>query len=275
MITTVADGVRGVTAARENVNLEAPGSTPAEYPRPPIGMCSWESSEPPKLADRVRILASLLIVSRLRPLECDGIARDPPKVADQVRLLARASHRLLHRAIETPRECVGRTAVFEAARPGPIPGRGSSINSISRPRSVTDSHTTLRRSETRFNSWRGHRSLGLCDPRSTDDAGARRPGDRLQPGSSGFDSHRRLLESSRPARCRGASGDLRPPMADPTTSRWLRLHRRPGAISYSYESAKYLQNLKHRWKWIMIRRETGVGVSPGVVLLRMIAIFRI
>jgi hypothetical protein len=30
-------------------------------------------------------------------------------------------------------------------------------------------------------------------PRKTD-AGARRQGDRLQPGSSGFDSHRRLLQ---------------------------------------------------------------------------------
>jgi hypothetical protein len=99
------------------------------------------------------------------PLECDGFARDPPKVADQVRLLARA---LLGRA---PRECVGRTAVFEAARPGPIPGRGTLL--ASRPRSVTDSHTTLRRSRTRFNSWRGHHFH---------DAGARRPGDRLQPG---------------------------------------------------------------------------------------------
>jgi hypothetical protein len=55
---------------------------------PSIGVCSWESSEPPKLADRVRILAPLLIC--LLPLECDGIACDPPKVVDQVRLLARA-----------------------------------------------------------------------------------------------------------------------------------------------------------------------------------------
>jgi hypothetical protein len=56
-----------------------------------------------------------------------------------------------------PRECVGRTAVFEAARPGPIPGRG--ITAVLRPRSVTDWHTTLRRSGTRFNSWRGHVSF--------------------------------------------------------------------------------------------------------------------
>ena len=69
------DGVRGVTAAREPVELEATGSTPAGYPdRKPggrdhdgertgsfTGACSWESSEPPRLADRVRLLAPLLL----------------------------------------------------------------------------------------------------------------------------------------------------------------------------------------------------------------------
>jgi len=61
----------------------------------------------------------------------------------------------------------------DAARvvdPGPMPARGTARPSrpacgcaagrgtslASRPRSVTDSHTTLRRSGTRFNSWRGH-----------------------------------------------------------------------------------------------------------------------
>ena len=67
-------GVRGVTAAREPVELEATGSTPAGHPdresrageddarRADLssGVCSWESSEPPKLADRVRLLAPLL-----------------------------------------------------------------------------------------------------------------------------------------------------------------------------------------------------------------------
>ena len=110
------------------------------------------------------------------------------------------------------------------------------------PWGVPDSHATLRRSWTRFDSWRGHfsvRSPRVCrahggirsrragfDSRAGDlirimslgcdgfaydsakvvdqvrflartslfDAGARRPGDRLQPGSSGFDSHRRLCE---------------------------------------------------------------------------------
>ncbi len=47
---------------------------------------------------------------------------------------------------------------------------------------VCRTHTTLRKSRTRFDSWRGY-----CF-----DAGARRPGNRLQPGGSGFDSHRRL-----------------------------------------------------------------------------------
>ncbi len=54
------------------------------------------------------------------PSECDGFARDSPKVADRVQFLARALLSSLN-----PRECVGRTAVFEAARPGPIPGRGA------------------------------------------------------------------------------------------------------------------------------------------------------
>ena len=70
-----SDGVRGVTAAREPVELEATGSTPAGHPdresragepdaRPAgyifRGVLLWESSEPPKLADRVQILAPLL-----------------------------------------------------------------------------------------------------------------------------------------------------------------------------------------------------------------------
>ena len=93
---------------------------------------------------------------RKRPLECAGFARDPPKVVDQVRFLARALFQ------SVPRECVGRTAVFEAARPGPIPGRGTCVASC--PRGVTDSHTTLRRSWTRFNSWRGHSCFLTLEP---------------------------------------------------------------------------------------------------------------
>ena len=89
-----------------------------------------------------------LSISKRRPLGCAGFARDPPKVVDQVRFLARALFQ------SVPRECVGRTAVFEAARPGSIPGRGTSFASC--PWGVTDSHTTLRRSWTRFDSWRGH-----------------------------------------------------------------------------------------------------------------------
>jgi hypothetical protein len=81
-------------------------------------------------------------------LECAGFARDSPKVVDQVRLLARAVDEY------APRECVGRTAVFEAAGPGPTPGWGTLFASC--PWGVTDSHTTLRRSWTRFDSWQGH-----------------------------------------------------------------------------------------------------------------------
>ena len=119
--------------------------------------------------------------------------------------------------------------------------RPSGRNEIRCSRSVTDSHATLRRSQTRFDSWRGYcplpasvsgarrsskpqgrvrlpgggTAIGItsleCDGFAHDsakvgdqvrflartspfsDAGARRPGDRLQPGSSGFDSHRRLI----------------------------------------------------------------------------------
>jgi hypothetical protein len=89
-----------------------------------------------------------LSVFKKRPLGCAGFARDPPKVVDQVRFLARALFQ------SVPRECVGRTAVFEAAGPGSTPGWGTSFASC--PWGVTDSHTTLRRSWTRFDSWQGH-----------------------------------------------------------------------------------------------------------------------
>ena len=54
--------------------------------------------------------------------------------------------------------------VADAQRPSKPPDRvrlpGGGLPCIShRPRSVTDSHTTLRRSETRFDSWRRHASL--------------------------------------------------------------------------------------------------------------------
>ena len=64
-----------------------------------------------------------------------------------------------------PCGCGGRTAVFEAARPGSIPGWGTRQRSCSDrcPRSVTDAHTTLRRSETRFDSWRGHALRGRVE----------------------------------------------------------------------------------------------------------------
>ena len=110
-----------------------------------------------------------------RPWSVTDVARDPPKVADQVRLLARALFRSIPVSVPAHGGFRSRKAGFDS--------RAGDCAFIRRPRSVPDSHTTLRRSRTRFNSWRGHRYL---------DAGARRPGDRLQPGSSGFDSHRRL-----------------------------------------------------------------------------------
>src|SRR5262249_47304744 len=59
------------------------------------GMCSWESSEPPNLAHRVQILASLLPTGpRSRRVgNALGVGRpahDFPKVGVQVRLLAGA-----------------------------------------------------------------------------------------------------------------------------------------------------------------------------------------
>ncbi len=156
------DGVRGVTAAREIVNLEAPGSTPAEYPRPRIGMCSWESSESPKLAHRVRILASLLFVS-------DRVS-SPWSVTESHATLRRSQTRFDswrgHRAgrlVAAGSASILPASVSEARRSSKpqgrvrFPGGGFSVGTISSPRSVTDSHTTLRRSGTRFNSWRGHR----------------------------------------------------------------------------------------------------------------------
>ena len=83
------------------------------------GVCSWESSEPPKLADRVQILAPLLICR----YHC------PWSVTESHATLRRSRTRFDswrgHCCSRAPRECVGRTAVFEAARPGSIPGRGT------------------------------------------------------------------------------------------------------------------------------------------------------
>jgi hypothetical protein len=177
-------------------------------------MCSWESSESPKLAHRVRILASLLFVSdRISSLwsvtESHATLRRSQTRFDSWRrhlagpLVASGSASILPASVSEARRSSkpqGRVR---------FPGGGLSVGTISRPRSVTDSHTTLRRSGTRFNSWRGHRSrhrfLFSID-RSTDDAGARRPGDRLQPGSSGFDSHRRLCGSPQSALLPATSG---------------------------------------------------------------------
>ena len=133
------DGVRGVTAAREPVELEATGSTPAGYPdRNPggrdedaadvpgsfTGACSWESSEPPKLADRVQILAPLLAADVAE-------RRGPCLVSRFMPVRVRPSASLM------PSACDGR-------------------------------HATPRRSKTRFDSWRGHSlafPAGVADAR--------------------------------------------------------------------------------------------------------------
>ena len=90
---------------------------------------------------------------------CLPIRKSPWSVPDSHATLRRSQTRFDswrgHLLQSAPRECVGCTAVFEAARPGSIPGRGTR-RSTSCPRGVPDSHTTLRRSRTRFNSWRGH-----------------------------------------------------------------------------------------------------------------------
>ncbi len=98
---------------------------------------------------RVRIPCLPLVapetVSAARPVRCVAlqnalgvcrIARDPPKVEGQVRSLARA---------------LAQVSV-----------------SFARPRSVTDSHATLRKSQTRFDSWRGRscRSTSRLEPAS-------------------------------------------------------------------------------------------------------------
>ena len=203
-------GVRGVTGARENVNLEAPGSTPAEYPR---SISDRDVLLGEQRASKTRgqgsnpCVPAAGVVPRLLPLECAGFARDPPKVADQVRFLARASARLARRGracIEPPRECVGRMAVFEAAGPGPIPGRGIvRTTDIASSECAGSAHDLAKvGDQVRFLA-RTSRATTVPRDRPTEDAGARRPGDRLQPGSSGFDSHRRL--SSYPASHRSRS----------------------------------------------------------------------
>jgi hypothetical protein len=201
LLRPARDGVRGVTAAREIVNLEAPGSTPAEYPRPRIGMCSWESSESPKLVHRVRILASLLFVS-------DRLS-SPWSVTESHATLRRSQTRFDswrgHRAgplVAAGSAGILPASVSEARRSSKpqgrvrFPGGGLAFSLKTRPRSVTDSHTTLRRSGTRFNSWRGHHSNRCFRSRSTDrrrwSQTARRPAAtrfkwvRLPPASLGI-----------------------------------------------------------------------------------------
>jgi len=84
------------------------------------------------------------------------------------------------------------TAVFEAARLGSTPRRGKR-----RPRGVPESHTTVRRSRTRFDSWRGHSPSSPPVPRAHSEA--QRPGGRAAalptaevdstPTGASFDSH--------------------------------------------------------------------------------------
>ncbi len=157
-------------------------------------------------------------------------------------------------------------------------------------RSVTDSHATLRRSQTRFDSWRGYCPLpasvsgarrsskpqgrvrlpggGLRSEWKSsecagfahdlakvgdqvrflartsaflDDAGARRPGDRLQPGSSGFDSHRRLIyqggavEAGAGPRCPAGRGRS-PACTSPSPRRPIPPPRRRGRASSGREA---------------------------------------
>jgi hypothetical protein len=87
-----------------------------------------------------------------------------------------------HGAVQiAPRECVGRTAVFEAAGPGPIPGRGTVIRAC--PRGVTDAHSTLRRSRTGFNSWRGQSTHRRWSQTARPPAATRSKWVRLPPAS--------------------------------------------------------------------------------------------
>ncbi len=89
------------------------------------------------------------------PLECDGTAHDSSKVADQVRLLARVLSRRSPRVCRAHGGLLNRKAGFDS-RAGDFRCQG--------PRSVTDAHTTLRRSWTRFNSWRGHAFFLTLEP---------------------------------------------------------------------------------------------------------------
>ena len=81
---------------------------------------------------------------REAPLECDG-----PHAT-----LRRSKSRFdswQGQCLAPPASVAEGTAVFEAARLGSTPRRGKG-----RPRGVPESHTTLRRSRPRFDSWRGH-----------------------------------------------------------------------------------------------------------------------
>ncbi len=132
------------------------------------------------------------------PAECGGSACDFPKVADQVRLLARVLRNCFPRVCRAHGGLRSRKAGFDS-RAGDLDRFGFS------PRSVTDSHTTLRRSETRFDSWRGHHSFCVtlepdgqatgCNPVQVGStptgvfrllARPNRPRSNRRPGSSSF-----------------------------------------------------------------------------------------
>jgi hypothetical protein len=131
-----------------------------------IGMCSWEGSEPPKLADRVQILASLLMATRLASRPWSVTESHATLRRSQTRFDSWRGHSIGAR-VAPDSSSILPASVSDARRSSKpqgrvrFPGGGLSESSISRPRSVTDPHTTLRRSGTRFNSWRGHPSEAL------------------------------------------------------------------------------------------------------------------
>ena len=144
------------------------------------GACSWESSEPPKPVDRVRILAPLLTGTadvaerrgtcllnrfmpvRVRPSACLMIP-SPWSVTDSHATLRRSQTRFDSWRGHSPRVC--RTA-RRPSKPRDrvrLPG-GVSFGTFTTSSGCEGSHATLRRSRARFDSWRGHALRMMLEP---------------------------------------------------------------------------------------------------------------
>lgn len=137
---------------------------------PKIRACSWESRQIPTLPHGVRLLALVLADvaeqigsgpvnrSMLVQVQSSALGVRPDGVADRTgpsegpgSIPGRDTRR------KSPAGVPDSTTVFGTARRGSIPRRGTDYRTSSECGGIL--HATLRRSMTRFDSWRGHCGL--------------------------------------------------------------------------------------------------------------------